>query len=119
MKYSAAATGLFFFLGVSAAIPKGPTALDLYRNCQSENAPLHLACITYLRGFLDGLQAGNALAKENPPIFCPPHSGIPSDQGQLIIEKYFREHPAELQEGAGPMVMAAIMQAFTCAHGSN
>ena len=112
------AIGIFVFLGVSAASPKSPTALDLYRNCQSQNPALTLACTVYIRGFLDGLQAGGALAK-GPPIFCPPKEGIPSDQGQLIIEKYFREHPAELQEGAGPMAMAAIVQAFRCTQGSN
>jgi len=117
MKYCVA-IGIFFFFGISTASPKGPTALDLYRNCQSQESALKLACITYIRGLLDGLQAGNAIAKR-PGIFCPPiQKGIPTDQGQLIIEKYLREHPEELQDGAGPVAMEAIMLAF-CTKKSN
>jgi Rap1a immunity proteins len=114
------AIGVFILLGASAAqAQKHPTALDLYRNCQSQNSALSFAGITYIRGLLDGLQAGGILAKNEPPIFCPPKGGIPADQGQLIIEKYLREHPEELQDGAGPVAMEAIVLAFKCIRGSN
>jgi hypothetical protein len=102
-------------IGFAASNANALSGLELYRTCHARD----VACMAYIRGVLDGMQAGDALAKQNPPLYCPPHEGIPADQGKLVIEKYFREHPGELQEGAGVLAMAALMKAFPCSLTSN
>jgi hypothetical protein len=103
--------------GFAASNANALSGLELYRTCNTK--PLEIACMAYIRGVLDGMQAGRALAKENPPLYCPPPQGTPADQARLIIEKYFKEHPDELQEGAGALAMAALVKAFPCKQNSN
>jgi Rap1a immunity proteins len=99
-------------IGFSISNANALSGLELYRACHAKD--LDAACMAYIRGVLDGVSAGRALATQNPPIYCPPQEGIPADQGKLIIEKCFNEHPGELQEGAGVLAMAALAKAFPC-----
>lgn len=115
MKRVAAYTAFLLVLSVSRA--SALSGLELHQYCHEKDQ--EIACVAYIRGLLDGMQAGAVLAKASPPLYCPPHGGIPTDQGRLIVDKYFRDHPEELQEGAGPLVMAAIAKAFPCQPKSN
>ena len=98
MKYYAAIA--IPFLCATAASPKSPAALDLYRNCQSQESALRLACTVYIRGFLDGLQAGDALAK-GPPIFCPPKGVYRQIRGNSSSRNILESTPQNYRKAQG------------------
>jgi hypothetical protein len=66
------------------------SGIELYQRCQAKkNNISDLACITYIRGFVDGMIMGVATAENFRGTYCPPKDGIPAEQARLIIEKFF------------------------------
>jgi hypothetical protein len=89
-------------------------AIQLYQSCQDKKPGLgDFLCIAYVHGFLDGMAFGRAVGNFTGK-YCPPKDGISVDQGRLIVEKYFRDHPEELHEQAGDIVFRALVLAFPC-----
>jgi hypothetical protein len=90
-------------------------AIELYRSCHSTARSMgDFGCIAYIHGFLDGMAAGHAAAEILQGKFCPPKEGVSVDQGRLIVEKYMRDHPGQLNREAGLIVASAMYDAFSC-----
>ena len=89
---------------------------DLYKFClaSSKASEQETACLSYIRGFVDGMLMG--VASEKYSAYCPPNSGVPMQQALLIVERYLREHPEKLHEEAGFVVGGALIEAFPCAN---
>ena len=45
---------------------------------------------------------------------CPPVNGIENEQMKLIVAKWFRDNPGELNNAARVSVVIALAQAFPC-----
>lgn len=108
--------GLWLMLLVT--IPWSPTlafqGTDLYSLCNTPSDPsLELACISYVRGVMDGLVVANEAGKRGI-MFCPPQ-GYTIEQGRVVIQKFMRDHPEELAESAGAVATTALYVAFRCA----
>jgi hypothetical protein len=58
-----------------------------------------------MEGFVSGQAAGSVR-------MCVPN--ISAKQFRLIVEKHMGEHPQELHQQAGLLVMSALMEAFVC-----
>jgi hypothetical protein len=90
-------------------------AIQLYRDCHAKTRSVgDFGCIAYIHGFLDGIATGRVVAEKKPGMFCPPKEGVSVDQGRLIIEKYMRNHPGELNQAAGLVAADAMYDAFPC-----
>jgi hypothetical protein len=70
--------------------------------------------MAYIHGLVDGITMGVASGKF-PRAYCPPESGISTEQARLIVEKFFRNNPEQLHVDAGLVAGLAIIQAFPCA----
>jgi len=88
---------------------------ELYELCISSDKGSFqdLSCLSYVRGFVDGIIMGKA-AGELGSRFCAPAGGISAQQGRLIAEKYLRDHPEALHNEAGSLLGVAFAQAFPC-----
>ena len=86
------------------------TGVQLYRNCieAKQNSVQDLSCISYVRGFIDGMAMGGK------GHFCPPDIGISTDRGRLVAEKYLRDHLEDLHIDAGLLLGSAFTKAFPC-----
>jgi hypothetical protein len=90
-------------------------AIQLYRDCHAKTGSVgDFGCTAYIHGFLDGIATGRVVAEKKPGMFCPPKEGVSVDQGRLIIEKYMRDHPGELNHAAGLVAAGAMYDAFPC-----
>ena len=69
-------------------------------------------CVFYIRGFMEGMVWGSELVKARRS-YCPP-SNVSVTQGRLVVEKYIREHPSELNKAAGVLAGKALALAFPC-----
>jgi hypothetical protein len=89
---------------------------DLYRIClesRKGSNSADLSCRFYIRGLIDGMIMGVA-AEGNGVKVCFPDDGLDLDQGRLIIEKYLRDHPEQLNKEAGLLSGSALIDAFPC-----
>jgi hypothetical protein len=104
------AIGLLWF---AVAPAHAFTGAQLYQECTKapKNSMEDLACISYLRGFIDGM----VMARAGGAGFCPPQHGILVDQGRQIAEKYLKDHPDDLHLEAGLVLGTAFIKAFPCA----
>lgn len=89
------------------------TGTQLYELCSNKNpnSNENLGCAAYVHGFSDGFLLGTAFA---PNTYCPPKHGYSIVQIRLIVEKYLRDHPEELNQEALDLVGDALMDAFRC-----
>ena len=103
------AAGLLWFASAPA---HAFTGTELYQDCASaqKNSMEDLACISYVRGFIDGM----VMARVGGKGFCPPERGILVDQGRRIAEKYLKDHPDDLYLEAGLVLGTAFIKAFPC-----
>ena len=70
-------------------------------------------CIGYISGVLDGIQLVFGVRPEFK-FFCPPESGISSDQQVRIVTKWLEDNPKELHKSARMSVLMAFAKAFPC-----
>jgi hypothetical protein len=119
MKCACIASALF--VGLLDPLPANAwTGNLLYESCaENKGSAGDVACSAYVRGFLDGIGAGNAIAKNFPGLYCPPKTGIEFTQGRLVIEKYLKEHPETLHLEAALILGVAMIEAFPCPKNSN
>lgn len=47
-------------------------------------------------------------------FYCLPRSGLAGEQGLRIIDKYLRDNPAQLHQGAAWAVISAFREVFPC-----
>ena len=93
------------------------TGMALYEGCSSvKGSTGDLLCTGYVRGFMDGLEAGSITSfKYTQFRACPPANVLNSTpQSRLIIEKYLGNHPEQLDKEAGGLAMLAMNAAFPC-----
>jgi Rap1a immunity proteins len=96
------------------------TGTQLYQECLDKSKGFQdLACLSYVRGFVDGMFMGGAVAAQFAGQYCPPKDGIDAIQARLIIEKYLRDHPENLHIEVGLLAGTALMAAFPCPPKSN
>lgn len=70
-------------------------------------------CTGYVIGILDGMQLVFGVRPEST-LFCPPKSGMSSDQQIRIVIKYLEDNPKELHTSARMSVLLAYDKAFPC-----
>jgi hypothetical protein len=97
---------------VGASTASALSGNDLYYDCQQRDGPERSRCDTYLSGFFEGVISGYVLGSTGK--FCPPMAAIELGQVRLIVEKYLREHPADLHLRASTLGMRAFQEAFKC-----
>jgi len=85
----------------------------LLEQCAEKTPIGDLGCAAYVKGIADGLRLGAILGAEGHK-FCWPPNGLEPKQARLIIEKYLREHPADLHYSVGEHAALALYQAFVC-----
>jgi hypothetical protein len=100
------------------------TGMQLYHWCSSaKGSEGDLACMAYAIGFFDGMfdfiVPTDVKTASGAPLIadvCPPNEGIGVSYGQvrLIIEKYLRDHPEELNQAASGLALSAMKGAFPC-----
>jgi hypothetical protein len=70
-----------------------------------------MSCLSYVQGFRD---ATTIIGMFGARIqICMPE-GIPNGQLTRIFEKYLREHPEDLHQEGGGLLMIALMKSFPC-----
>ena len=95
----------------STAAAQGLSGAILYQDCAAlSNTTEYAVCISYLRGFTEGLFAGDHGRASGLP-YCGPAS-MDMTQILLIAQKYMREHPEELNRAAGANMFNAFLTAF-------
>lgn len=101
------------------------TGYDLYRQCTAlgtgdDAASDRLICVSYLRGYLDGVFQVSHLNRTSPtPIrACP--GPIPIGQYLMVFKRWAEQNPAWLSRPAPDALAAAIVEAFPCdSNGTN
>ena len=97
----------------------GAQAQDLLQACeapntlQGEKSWARLACLSYLKGFLDGygMAAGDVMSSAK--LFCFPPSGRP-EQARRVFVKWGHVYPEYLHQSWHWAVLAALKEAFPC-----
>ena len=92
------------------------TGNDLRSMCVSKNPAEDDLCISWSAGFHSGIRAAQKIAEivKLPPVTCIPDN-VTGSQVRLILEKYMRENPQELAQGADYLAARAFLQSFPCA----
>jgi hypothetical protein len=90
---------------------------DLDQVCagRQSQSDADVLCNTYVHGFLDGFNAGASLPRPDLS-YCPPRN-LTVASGRLIITKYMRDHPTELDLDAGSIAARAMQAAYPCSKG--
>jgi hypothetical protein len=86
------------------------TGTDLYQLCNSNTKTANEWCSIYIAGIL----AGIVLATDKRlPAICVPDKVV-GIQAELIVKKYMRERPENLNLPAHAIVYSALGRAFPC-----
>jgi hypothetical protein len=87
----------------------------LYRLCTSSPASIEYTfCSGYAFGFLYGYISAEINASPNNTSLCKFRSGIDVTQAHLIVEKYMREHPEQLNKPADFVAELAFREVYGC-----
>ena len=78
-----------------------------------ENSPGRVACVSYIQGFVGGIEAGDGSKVRDGRLWCFP-DGATIKQARLVIEKYMRDNPQSIHRDADVIVGAALKLAFPC-----
>jgi hypothetical protein len=90
------------------------TGVELRNICTSpaKDHPIEeTMCKFYIAGLNDGLFGGQMMAQRGMRACIPPINGA---QARLIVEKYMRDHPEELNKPAPIVIATAIWTAYPC-----
>lgn len=94
---------------------KAFTGEELSGACATNDRAINeAACVSYVRGFMDGMLFGTAYQKARPNSYCPPNDGISLIQARSVILNYLQNHPAELHKEAAFMAAEALVLAYPC-----
>jgi hypothetical protein len=82
---------------------------------KSGSAFIQGLCFGYLTGFLDGYEGGARVyaSKGKNVTFCLPPEGT-RGQNVRVFMKYLSDHPENLHESTGSLIIRAIHAAFPC-----
>jgi hypothetical protein len=72
----------------------------------------YMNCTGYVAGALDTLPLINLYA---PGTYCPPDTGIQTQQAVRLVHRYIRAHPEQKAGPARVAIIAAILRAYPCA----
>lgn len=95
------------------------TGMELLRRCEGR-APQgmeslgEILCVTYLSGLVDGYLVGTIPLDMSRRPLCPPAQGIQNEQMMLIVAKWLRDNPGELNNDARVSAVLALAKAFPC-----
>ena len=96
------------------------SGLELLRQCEGRAGNTEtlaeigrVVCATYISGMLDAFEI-IATIKPGSRLICQPGQGIQTEQAVLIVAKWLRDHPAQLNDEARGSVAIALAQAFPC-----
>jgi hypothetical protein len=104
---------IFFGLYIPASHSQVFPGTMFYQYCMaSPNTQEYAICVSFLRGFSEGIYAGDQGAAHGVH-YCGPAS-MDMTQILLIVQKYMREHPEDLHKAAGVNVATALWSAFPC-----
>jgi hypothetical protein len=111
-------TSLVIAIAALAAMPAEAdefTGAQLYTLCtESKETVQHTACLAYVRGVTDGLFMAQAMQEQRVRSCFPKDSPIDPVQARLIVEKYMRNNPEQLDRGAIVVAFTALATAFPC-----
>jgi len=90
------------------------SGLELLNYCKSDEAAGRTFCKGYIIGVLEaGLFIPLKNNTETMP-FCTPLDGMKPSQLQMIVLKYFEDHPEKLHFESIELVIDALEKAFPC-----
>jgi len=90
------------------------SSTQLYEFCTSySGTPEYLSCASFIGRVLSGLGVGQATGAAQGLTFCPP-ANITAGQAMLVVEKYMRDHPEQLNQHPGTLSSVALLAAFPC-----
>lgn len=80
--------------------------------CQNSDPNRSVACIDYIKGLRDGVQAQRILTKTNP-VFCIPEAVTP---GQLkdLFAKYLKDNPKNRHMPGDAILVYTLKQSYPC-----
>ncbi len=116
MKHWLAVSFILRFPLTVSAYDKGEEILWACNADESKDLKVALEqmhCIGYLSGILDGIQLVFGVRPEST-FFCPPASGISSDQQVRIVTKWLEGNPEELHKSARMAILISFAKAFPC-----
>jgi hypothetical protein len=96
----------------------GFSGRNLYDACnrvKNGNRTDEAACITYIRGFLDGFSLSQVRSQRGFRA-CPPEKPITPARAELILRKFMVDHPNPLDQPAAIVAIAALATEFACQH---
>jgi len=96
----------------SASVQAELTGNGLKEVCDSSE----LACISYVRGFIEGVGI-RGLMLMGPENFRMPWCATPQvtvQQMTLVVEKYLSDHPESLDKPGNTLTYIALETAFPC-----
>lgn len=123
------AVALAVFIGTLTVAPPAfagyLTGNDLYRYCTAAStdhdySSKSVMCLAFIMGIHDGAETSGQLltymAERTEPfrMMCVP-ANVEAGQLKDITVAYLRDHPADRNQGAGIVVMSALLEAYPCA----
>lgn len=108
-----AMVGGFILLATTMPVTAQLKSMDLQGLCSQmpETSRDSMLCQFYIAGVYDGLFGGQIMAKRHMSSCLPAISG---GQARLIVEKYMRDHPENLNMTADVLVASALFSAYPC-----
>jgi hypothetical protein len=105
---------LFLLMAFLTSPAAGLTGNELQEFCSApESSSKNFACTTYVSGFVAGIETGEGTKRKDTRMWCFP-DGATIGQARLIIEKYMRDNPQSLHQGAPVIAGKALLSAFPC-----
>jgi hypothetical protein len=83
------------------------TGMDLQQWCSGGGAD-GLRCMTFIFGFISGLSYA-----ADGKVLCVPDD-LTAGQSALIVQKWMRDHPEELNRSMGIVAGRALSAAYAC-----
>lgn len=99
-----------------AAQPTGTpmmSGMTLFQACEFTDSPaLQGVCSSYIAGVASGVAVGMYYSQHNI-TYCPP-ANVTGEQLMLVVEKYLRDHPEQLNYDASLIIGQALHVNFPC-----
>lgn len=111
-------------VGVALVLGSAPSdahsAAELYDDCtDAHGTSSRIACLSYLHGLMDGLDAANVLDVDKSAFhYCPPRGDLSVSELRLIFLHQVDTRREDLSADAGLFLAEALMKAFPCPPGT-
>jgi len=80
--------------------------------CQNSDPGRIVACINYIQGLRDGMEAQRILTKTSP-IFCIP-DGVTPGQLKDLFAKYLKDNPKNRHMSGDVILIHTLKQSYPC-----